>query len=70
MAKHIARKAEARRAPDALDSLTDEKSVVHRLFDAFDQAGNDADPARKAELAQEIFREIAAKTRSGNDNDA
>lgn len=68
MAKHIPPQTEEKRRPDALDSLTDEQSVVHRLFKAFDQAGDDADPSRKAELAKEICREIAAKTQNADDN--
>ena len=64
MTKHISQQAEANRAPDGLDTLIDDRNVVHRLFREFDQIADDADPSRKAELAKAICREIEVKTRS------
>lgn len=68
MAKDISQKAKASPAPDGLDSLIDDRSVVQRLFREFDQIDDDADPSRKAKLAKEICREIEVKTRSAEDD--
>ncbi|OGB24426.1 MAG: hypothetical protein A3I66_10450 [Burkholderiales bacterium RIFCSPLOWO2_02_FULL_57_36] len=70
MAKHIPQQTKASPALDdsGLDTLIDNRTVVHRLFRKFDQIANDADPSRKAELAKAIFREIAVKTRSDGDD--
>jgi hypothetical protein len=68
MAKHIPQQAQAKPAPDALDSLVDNRSVVRQLFKAFDQIEGDDDPLRKAELAKAICREIAVKTQNAGDH--
>lgn len=67
MAKHMHQEDKASPAPDGLDSLIDDRSVVHRLFREFDQIAGDIDPSRKAELAKAICREIAVKTKSVDD---
>jgi hypothetical protein len=53
--------------PDALDALINQQNTVHRLFKAFDEAADDADPAHKVELAKAICREISAKTRNAGE---
>ena len=71
MTKHIQQQAKANPAPDGpgLDTLIDDRTVVHRLFREFDQIGDDADPSRKTELAKAICREIAMKTKDGEGGD-
>ena len=67
MTKYIQQQAKANPAPDGpgLDALSDDRTVVHRLFREFDRIADDADPSRKAELARAICREIAMKTKGG-----
>jgi hypothetical protein len=62
MEKQLSHQAKANLAPDTLDSLIDERSVVRRLFKEFDQVEGSADPSRKVELAKAICREISVKT--------
>ena len=64
MAKEIPQKAKANPAPDSLDTLNDDGSVVRQLFREFDRIADDSDPSRKAELAKAICREIDVKTRN------